>query len=294
MIKSMTGYGRAECGFGERKLTVEIKSLNHRNTEIIVRLPLFMSSLEIDAKRKIAEKISRGRVEVAIRVDAEMNGSGPEALAVNMPLLWKYYDILERVRSEMGLSGEITLDMLTGLKGGIFSSEAEIDVSSVREPLGKALDESMTALQEMRAKEGEQLYRDFVMRLGFIKSCMEIVRSRAPEVPVYYQKKFVDRVRELSGGIDLDEARLALEVAIMAEKSDITEELVRIDSHVAQLEELLENDGAVGRKMDFILQELHREVNTVGYKCGDLAIAQNVIEIKSELAKLREQAQNIE
>jgi len=294
MIISMTGYGRAESLVKDRKLTVEIKSLNHRNTEIIVRIPAFLSSIEVETKKLVAERVSRGRVEVSIRFDSEQELQNGENLEANMPLIKNYCAVLNRIRDELGIDEPVTLSLIAGLKGAFYGVESTLDAQEVWETVKPTLIEALEALLDMKQKEGLLLYRDMEGRLDLVRCCMEAVRNRAPEVPLHFRKRLAERIDELTGGLEIDESRLLQEVAVMAEKSDITEEIVRFESHVQQFEELLESEGAVGRKMDFLLQEMHREVNTVGYKCSDLEISHKVIEIKTELAKLREQAQNIE
>ncbi len=294
MIISMTGYGRAESLVKDRKLTVEIKSLNHRNTEILVRLPAFLSSIEVETKKIVAERVSRGRVEVSIRFDSEQDLQNGENLEANMPLIRNYCAVLNRIRDELGIDEPVTLSLIAGLKGAFYGTESMLDAEEVWETVNPTLIEALDALLDMKKKEGILLHQDMKGRLDLVRSCMETVRTRAPEIPHHFRKKLSERIDELTGGLEIDESRLIQEVAIMAEKSDITEEIVRFESHVQQFEELLGSEGAVGRKMDFLLQEMHREVNTMGYKCGDLEISHKVIEIKTELAKLREQAQNIE
>ncbi|MFB3926383.1 MAG: YicC/YloC family endoribonuclease [Syntrophales bacterium] len=294
MIKSMTGYGRAELTMENRVLTAEIKSLNHRYLEIIVRMPGSLFPLELDVKRKISDRITRGRVEVNIRIDSEEFQAAGNVLKWNLPLIKQYRDLLVQLKKEIGLKDRITLPMLIGIKDAILASEEYPDIGSIREKLDQVLDEAIDSLMLMRVREGEIIYKDLVSRVSIMIGHMEAIRKRAPEVVNEYRKKFAERVKELTGGMAMDEARLSQEVAIMAERSDITEEIIRFCSHVDQLNALLASGEPVGRKIDFLLQEMNREVNTIGSKSSDSEISYKVVEIKTELSRLREQVQNIE
>lgn len=293
MIKSMTGYGKAEAMLDGRKYAVEIRSLNHRYLEISLRLPGSLSSLETEIKRRIGERFSRGRIEVSIRVDT--NGNMEEGrLELNLPLLKNYHDLLRRLKAEFQLSGDITLDHFTGFKDIFVPMEVETDMELIAEQIGTVLDEAVRLLTEMRQKEGELLLVDLEEHIRRVDECLSIIADRAPRCVQEYQRRLIERIRELTGGVDVDEIRLNQEVAIMADKSDVTEEIVRLTSHISQFREMLKSGDAIGRKIDFLIQEMNREVNTIGSKTGDLDISRNVIEIKSELGKLREQVQNIE
>jgi len=293
MIKSMTGYGKAEAMIDGTKYAVEIRSLNHRYLEISLRLPGSLSSLETEIKRRIGERFSRGRIEVSIRVDT--NGNMEEGrLELNLPLLKNYYDLLRRLKEEFRLSGDITLDHLTGFKDVFVPVEVETDMELIAEQIGTVLDEAVRLLTEMRQKEGELLLADLEEHVRRSEECLGVIFDRAPRCVQEYQRRLTERIRELTGGVDIDEIRLNQEVAIMADKSDVTEEIVRLTSHISQFREMLKSGDAIGRKIDFLIQEMNREINTIGSKTGDLDISRNVIEIKSELGKLREQVQNIE
>ena len=198
------------------------------------------------------------------------------------------------MKESFNLTDEITLDTLIGLKGGIYTSETEIDPDEIWGTIEEILDNCIDSLIQMKEAEGRLLYEDFTTRLTIITRAIETVKARVPEILSNYQTRLAARIRELVGDMECDESRLIQEVAIMAEKSDITEEVVRLESHVKQFGKMLDSEEAIGRKMDFLLQEMHREINTIGSKSSDLAISGTVIEVKTELAKLREQVQNIE
>lgn len=276
-----------------RKYAVEIRSLNHRYLEISLRLPGSLSSLETEIRRRVGERFSRGRIEVSVRVDT--NGNMEEGrLELNLPLLKNYHDLLRRLKAEFQLSGDITLDHFTGFKDIFVPMEVDTDMELIAAQIGTVLDEAVRLLTEMRQKEGELLLVDLDEHIRRVEGCLNVIADRAPKCVQEYQRRLTERIRELTGGVDVDEIRLSQEVAIMADKSDVTEEIVRLASHISQFREMLKSGDAIGRKIDFLIQEMNREINTIGSKTGDLDISRNVIEIKSELGKLREQVQNIE
>jgi uncharacterized protein (TIGR00255 family) len=290
----MTGYGRGEAVLAGKKLVVELKSLNHKSLESSIRLPAFLSPLEVNIKKRLGERISRGRVEVNVRIDSDPGAIGGDRVEANIPLIRSYYDLLTGLKETFHLTEEISLRTLIGVKGGIYTAESELDLAEIWSTMDGALNDSLDSLARMKEDEGRLLYDDFTARLGVVADCVASIKSRLPEVVNNYQERLSSRIRELTGGMECDESRLIQEVAIMAEKSDITEEIVRLESHMEQFRIMLGSDEPIGRKMDFLLQEMHREINTIGSKSSDLAISGTVIEMKTELAKLREQVQNIE
>ncbi|MEA2014247.1 MAG: YicC/YloC family endoribonuclease [Thermodesulfobacteriota bacterium] len=294
MIRSMTGYGSAETVLAGKNLMVEIKSLNHKNLESSIRLSSFISPLEINIKKRVGELISRGRIEVSVRPDSAPGTNDGDSLEANIPLIKSYYDLLSNLKESFNLTDEITLGMLVQLKDSIYTSETHIDIEAAWDIIRKALDDSIDSLIDMKQAEGRLLYEDFVARIDTINDYIKKLESRIPQVGDEYQARLSGRIRELTDNMACDESRLIQEIAIMAEKSDITEEIVRLKSHIKQFGEMLNSDSAIGRKMDFLLQEMHREINTIGSKSSDLVISGFVIEIKTELAKVKEQAQNIE
>jgi uncharacterized protein (TIGR00255 family) len=290
----MTGYGRAEALIEGRRWIIEIKSLNHRYVEIITRLPNVLSSLEVDIKKRVGEQIFRGRIEISIQADAESGLDNGVQYSINMPLLRNYYSLLTKIKEELDLKDEIEMKTLVRFKEIFVPSETRFDPTVAWGGLQKTLDEALEALIRMRQVEGEVLKKDFLERLNALKRFIASTKARAPRTVLEYKQRLQDRIRELAEGLEIDPVRLSQEVALLAEKSDITEEIVRFESHIGQVEKLLQGSEAIGRKLDFLLQEMGREVNTIGSKSNDIAIAQDVIELKSELAKLREQAQNVE
>lgn len=294
MTKSMTGYGKAEGSVSGRKFTVEMKSVNHRFLEIALRMPQALFPLEAEIKRRMGERFSRGKIDVSIRADGNGDAESETRLALNMPLVRNYYALLHQLKEEFNISGEVSLATLIGLRDVFIPAETQEEPVELWGGFSPILDEAIGNILGMREKEGESLTTDLKNRLQVITGLLEGIAARTPSVVADYQKRLTDRIKELTEGIALDESRLLQEVAIMAEKSDITEEIVRFRSHIDQFCDLLAAGDAAGRKIDFLLQEMGREVNTIGSKSGDVEIARSVVEIKSELAKLREQAQNIE
>jgi uncharacterized protein (TIGR00255 family) len=290
----MTGYGRTEYVLNGRRYSVEIKSLNHRYLEISFRLPAVFSTFELEIKKKISGRLSRGRIDLNIRMDSEYGSTNEGRYELNLPLIRNYYELLGQLREELGLKEEITLSMIAGFRDTFVLKEPGLDLSVIWEELDTILGKAMDALMEMRKKEGEIIYHDLILRIDLIMKSLDSIESRAPQVILEYRKRLGERVKELTGGIMVDDLRLGQEVAIMAEKSDITEEIVRLKSHIIQFGDLLKGIDAVGRNIDFLIQEMIREINTIGSKSSDVGISKMVIDIKSELARIREQAQNIE
>ena len=292
MIKSMTGYGRVVALLDGRNIAVEAKSVNHRFLEISLRTPSALFPLEMEYKKKIGERFKRGRIDVSIRLEGE--GADTSKVNLNLEIAHNYFDVLNRLKDEFHFQEPITLKSLTGFRD-IFSPPSETELSpDFLSQVEKNLQEALSMLANMRQDEGMALYSDMQMRLKVITEIMETIRLRAPQVVLEYQKRLADRIKELTAGYVLDDARLAQEVAIMADRCDITEELVRMQSHISQFETLLQSEDAEGKKIDFLLQEMNREINTIGSKSNDAEITRQVIEAKSELGKVREQAQNIE
>ncbi len=294
MIRSMTGYGRAESIIMGRKFVIEMKSVNHRYLEVSLRLPGMLLFLEPEIKKRIGERFIRGRIEAAVRVDANGTDEGVGRFTLNVPLARNYHALLSQLKDELHLDDAITLATMAGFRDLFVPAESLQDPALLWDGLAGVLEQAIRMLTEMRTREGESLERDLTARLGLVTGSLEEIAAKAPQVVVEYQRRLGDRIRELTGAVMIDDARLLQEVAIMAERSDITEEIVRFRSHIAQFTDLLRVGDGTGRKIDFLIQEMGREVNTIGSKSSDVEISRNVIEIKSELAKLREQVQNIE
>jgi uncharacterized protein (TIGR00255 family) len=292
MIKSMTGYGRVETICQGKSIVVEAKSVNHRFLEVFLRTPSSLSPLEMEYKKKITERFKRGRIEVFIKFEGE--GADVSKVNLNLEIARDYFDVLSRLKQEFNLQAPISLKTLTSFRD-IFTPPSETQLGpEFLNQVEKTFLESLAMLGNMRQEEGLAMFKDMQMRLKAITGILENIKLRAPQVVCEYQKRLSERIKELTDGFALEDARLAQEVAIMAERTDITEEIVRMHSHIGQFEMLLQSDGTEGKKIDFLLQEMNREINTIGSKASDVEITRQVIEVKSELSKLREQAQNIE
>ena len=294
MIKSMTAYGRGECRQDDTLFIVEIRSVNHRYRDIVLRMPKSILALEKDFKSLISSRIRRGRIEVFIEMKNE-GGAVPYELELNSPLAQAYFDIFEQMNKQLGLDQEITLDSIFKMKDVIISKPPDIDLEATQQGIQEALIQALDPLDGMRCKEGEAIESDFLIRLELLEQYLDEVEKRAPELVDDYRSRLKANIDLMLKDVAADEARIAQEVAFIAEKSDITEEIVRIRSHLAQFREYLSmNEDAIGRRLDFLIQELNREVNTIGSKTSDSFAAVHVVEMKAELEKLREQVQNVE
>jgi uncharacterized protein (TIGR00255 family) len=294
MIKSMTGYGRAEALIDGKQYSAEIKSVNHRYLEVSLRLPNIFLPLDLEIKKRIGERLSRGRIEVFIKTSQNGLQENETTLELNLPLLRSYHNLLLQLKREFNLKDEISMEMMLGFRDAFVPPEDNINISKFQEVIWRVLDEALTNLIEMREKEGQIIYQDLLLRIGLIEKSLDAIELKAPCLLDHYRKRLMDRVKEFMGAIAVDGNRLAQEVAIMAEKSDVTEEVVRLRSHINQFYAMLNSNNAAGKKIDFLIQEMYREINTLGSKSCNEEISKWVIEIKSELAKLREQGQNIE
>jgi len=294
MIRSMTGYGRAEVAGVRLSLSVECKSLNHRHLDIALRLPRALSALELDARRVVQGAIQRGRVEVSVSV-APLEGAPSADLTINMAQARAYIDMARKAGDELKLGGIPTLQWMLEQPGVI--SREEQEPLSLEEGWPLLHDGLAKALAELRARrdtEGAALDKELRALLAAMGEHVGVMAARGPAAAERKQQRLRERIQALLGATPLDEGRLATEVAMWAEKSDITEELARLRAHVDEFARLLDEGGAVGRTLDFLIQEMNREVNTVGSKADDLELSQAAIAAKSTLEKLREQAQNIE
>ena len=292
MIKSMTGYGKGESAFAGGRIIVELRCVNHRFGEVSVKLPRALMQFENDLKKRVAQRLNRGKIDVFIQVE------GAGALGVptaNLPLARGYYRAFSAIREALGLSDEVSLALVAAQRDVItVAAEAEATVEEIPPELIAALEEGLRRVDEMRLFEGASLLADFTKRQGLLRELIGRVTARSPSVVAEYAARLKERIVALCGESGLPEERIALEVALLADKCDITEELVRLESHMRQFDETLERNEPVGRKLDFLLQEINREVNTVGSKANDAEIAACVVELKGELEKIREQVQNIE
>jgi uncharacterized protein (TIGR00255 family) len=292
MARSMTGFGRAKVENQGLGFTVEIKTLNHRYLDINIRLPKVISFLEEDLRKRIQDRLERGRVEVYIQGSSQANDK--IEVQLNKPLVESYIDCFEYLTENYNIKSDISLSTLTGIQDLFQVVEKEQDEDVVKEMVLMAFDEALGKVLEMRDIEGCRLEKDIIMRGHLIKDMVGAIEDRAPAVIEEYRIKLKNRITELIQGTDLDENRFNMEVALFADRSNITEEIIRLRSHLDQLDEILKQKGSIGRKLDFLVQEMNREANTIGSKANDLNIINLVVDIKSEIEKIREQVQNIE
>ncbi len=292
MLKSMTGYGRGEAVIGSQNAIVEIRSVNHRYLDVQLRVPRCLLPLESRIKKLISGFVSRGKLEVAVQMGAAEDCES--SLSVNADMAEHVYGLLKKVKEASSVSGDIDLPMLLEFKDIIFEAKKEeFDESAYWEGLEPSLMQALSAMGQMQSAEGNETEKDMKNRIGFVASVIKEIEVLAPEVLEVKKTGLKERVKELCEGVAVDEARMVQEIAIIADKSDITEEIVRAKSHLKQFYKWLETDEPVGKKLDFLIQEINREVNTIGSKASDSEIALKVVNIKNEQEKIREQVQNI-
>ena len=289
----MTGFGRAECQEGDYTYQAEIRSVNNRFIEINTRLPKAYVDLEQPLKKLIKTHCSRGSISLTISLGNSNEGSGEWDVKPNLPLAIQYVDALNQIRDSLGIEGEIDLKSVAGLRDIIKIEPVTLDPAK-KDLILNITTEVLASLKKMRVEEGENLQKDLAQRIDAIENHAAEIESRHPEVIKEYQEKLNERIKTLNEGFDLDKTRLAQEAALLADRSDVTEEMTRLKSHLNQFRNFFNANEPIGRKLEFITQEINREVNTTGSKSSDIIISNRVIEMKSELEKIREQVQNIE
>jgi uncharacterized protein (TIGR00255 family) len=294
MIKSMTGFGRGEFSDGKRTIIAEIRAVNHRYSDITVKMPRRYSFAEDRIKNAVKEVVRRGKLEVSIIV--ENITEDDTNIRLNTMVARQYFDNLNLLKEEFGLTGEVTLPFLAGLPDVMKAVPDVEDEEEITKCLETSVQSAARHLDEMRIAEGEKLAEDLLARGKHIRELVDRIEDRAPRVVEVYTEKLKARIKELIGSsATVPEDRILLEAAIFADKSNITEELVRLDSHIQQLHSIISNSSQPdGKKLDFLVQEMNREANTIGSKANDMEITNVMLEIKSEIEKIREQVQNIE
>lgn len=292
-MRSMTGYGRGECLLYDRKFVVEIKSVNHRYNDITIKMPRAMLMYEDKIKKILTTEISRGKTEVY--VSFESFAADDVNVKVNKALAEGYINALEEIKKEFNISDNVSLSLVARFPDLITvdkaSSESEQD--QVWECLENAVKQALENFVAMRSTEGEALKSDILLKLNKIQDAIEHVKERAPQVAEDYRARLVARLKEIEE-VNVEESRIISEVAIFADKACIDEEITRMFSHIDQMRSILEATEPVGRKLDFLVQEMNREVNTMGSKSNDLEITNIIVDTKSEIEKIREQVQNFE
>ncbi len=292
MVKSMTGFGRAVSEIDGYVITVEIKSVNHRYFEFSSRIPRQYGFLDEKLKSYINSRVSRGKVECFVTIEALNTDSAD--VVVNNTLAGAYVKALKEIASTYELKEDFGASTISRFQDVLVVKKADEDEEQLWSYVKSVTDEAVDKFIAMRAVEGERMYDDIHSRGQFILDCVSFIEERSPQTVKEYNDKLVERVHELIGDATLDEARIIQEVAIYADKVAVAEETVRLRSHIDQLNTFLESDEPVGRKMDFLVQEINRETNTIGSKANDVDIARKVVDIKAEVEKIREQIQNIE
>ena len=297
MIRSMTGFGRGEYSDEISKVTVEIRSVNHRYLDIFVKMPRRYSFAEETIKSAIKDRLHRGKVEVSVSVDNI--GKSDSDVRLDKELAARYYSVLSDLRDsfDFGEESRVSLSLLSKMPDVIVTTPAAEDEEAMAKRLLGATSKALDDFCSMREAEGEKLAADLSARADTIQEIRDRIEKRAPEIEKEYAARFKARVEEILGGVyEVPEERIALEAAIFADKANITEELVRLGSHISQLRRFLQSDGseAVGKKIDFLIQEMNREANTIGSKSNDREITSNMLDLKAEIEKVREQVQNIE
>lgn len=292
MIRSMTGYGRSDAAVADKVFSFEIKGVNHRYLDIRLHAPREYYYLEEILKKQVAKRISRGRVDIYLRYD--IVGEPDTEIVCNYELAQSYVDSLQSLKDRLNLHDEIPLELIASQPDVLIVKNKEIDTGLVETALLRGFEEAVKAFLAMKEIEGRELANDFEEKLSCITSILSLIKERSPTVIKEYQEKLNARIAELIQDVALDGDRLALEVSIFADKSSIDEELIRLNSHILQFNEILDKGDVVGRKLDFLSQELNREINTIGSKANDYLISKYVVECKAILEKIREQVQNIE
>ena len=310
MLKSMTGYGRAQAQIGGRDILVEIKSVNSRYLEQNVRISRNYTYLEEDLKSLMKTRVARGKAEIAVSVTL-VEGKKAD-IRVNEEIVRGYLDAMKAYNESAGdeyyldpdgcfygdpdglMTDKMSWRTIVQLPDVFRVEKPQEDEEEIRRSVLGVAEQALAAFVEMRETEGEKLRADVLERLGIIESRVSVVEAEAPKLTEKYRERLYTRLSELLGSTTIDEQRILTEAAIFSEKTAVDEETVRLHSHIAQMRDMLAADGSVGRKLDFLVQEMNREVNTIGSKVQDVAITSVVVEMKSEIEKIREQIQNIE
>lgn len=290
MICSMTGFGKGQSSGENIAVGIEIKSVNHRFCDINIKGPRVAVPLESFIKKSASLMLARGKIDIFINL--EIVGEQAYEAKINKPLTDTLVRALNQLRADYGLKDEVTLEMLTSQKDVLQFSES-VSMAELKPCLEQALEQALVHIQEMRRLEGGALLDDFRQRLELLDDYIEQIAARAPQVPVEWQEKLRQRLERFAADVDADPQRIAQELAVFADRCDISEELTRFRSHLVQFRGLFEVSEPVGRKMDFLVQEINRETNTIGSKANDAIIGGLVVEIKAELEKIREQVQNV-
>ena len=291
MIKSMTGYGRGQAQVDGLSFSVEIKAVNHRYGDVNIKAPRMLAPLENDIKKQVLAVLKRGKIDIFI--SQEHTEHLANKFVLDQQVINGYLEAFKELKKFSGLPGEISLEFLAAQKDVLALKDAEFDPKTLKDCLSQAINSALTSIQEMRQKEGAATRIDMENRLALLVESLTAIEQSASLVPIEWQQKLRERLTRLeeNGG---DPQRVAQEIAIFADRCDISEEITRFNSHLDQFRDLLQQGEPVGRQLDFLVQELNREANTMGSKSNDATLTRHVVTLKAELEKIREQVQNIE
>ena len=294
MVKSMTGFGRGEYSDEKRNIVCEIKSVNHRYSEVSVKMPRRYMFCEEDIKKAVKAEARRGKIDCSIMVENVTESDFK--ISLNRPVVAQYMENLSAIKEEFGIGGEIDIRLISGLPEVMKQIPEIEDENEIKAALLTAVEAALKALTSMRLAEGAKLAEDLLMRGDLIRGIVANIETRAEEVPKEYARRLKDRIADLlDGAVEIPEEKIAVEAAIFADKCNITEEITRLKSHLDQLKTILAGpDETKGKKLDFLVQEMNREANTIGSKANDIEITNRMLDIKAEIEKIREQVQNIE
>jgi uncharacterized protein (TIGR00255 family) len=288
----MTGYGRAEADYDGTRLSVEVNSVNRKQSDVAINLPRDLSELEPRVRQTINENISRGRTSVTVVLHGGSNGS--RKLALDTELARSYHEAMRSLQKELSLTGEITIGTILQAPGVMRLPEETVVAQEVWPALDRALKSALADLIKMREREGKHLAKDLIHRLKNLRKNLKEIRALHPDVVKRYRTALLDRIEKAGVPVTRDDDRLLKEISIFADRADVSEELTRLESHLAQFAHHLRKNEPVGRTLEFITQEIFRELNTLGAKGNDASISQRVVACKAELEKIREQIQNLE
>ncbi|WP_342349418.1 YicC/YloC family endoribonuclease [uncultured Nitrospira sp.] len=292
-MKSMTGFGKRESLYQGTMVGVEVRSVNHRFCEMMVRLPKSLSHMELELKEQVKRTCERGRIELTVTMNGGGSGSN-KTVKLDGAMARRYVQGLRELQKELKLSGTVDVNVVAGFRDLFSTSEEPTVIKDVPKVVEGLVQRALTDLEKMRKKEGTALQKDLLQRVQMVEERLQVVQQRIPSALQVAADRLKARVAKLLEGERVNDDRIAQEIAMLAERSDVTEELTRLQSHVAQFRSTLKSKEAVGKRLDFLLQEMGREVNTIGSKASDSEISGQVVDLKSELEKIREQVQNIE
>ena len=292
MIRSMTGYGRGEAVLHDRAITVEVRAVNNRYLDCAVKIPRVYVFAEEAIKARVQSQVGRGKLDVFVTIDA--SAADQVAVTLNRPVADGYYAALTQMKETYGLAEPVSLSLLSRFPDVFLVEKAQGDADVIEGDILQVLDQALADFNAMRAREGAKLAEDIRAKGEAIATLVTQVEARSPETVAAYREKLRQKMQEVLENTQIDESRILTEAALFADKVAVDEETVRLRSHLAQLGEMLQAQGPIGRKLDFLIQEFNREANTIGSKCSDVDLARVVVDLKGEIEKIREQVQNIE